>query len=1045
MSVREYPRRRAVVSGLLVIVCVAVLSIPLAAVAQQKAVGSIYGNAQPAPNQTVTVEDVGTGSTRTVTVTPNGEFTIRALQPGTYKATLLTNGVVVATRTGVVVNGGLGSAVDFVSQQVTKLAAVQVTGVAITPIDVTTTSTVQTLLAPEMLKLPVARNILSVATLAPTVNPSPGFNIPSFGGASSAENAFYVNGMNVTDDFVMLALAQPPFETLQSVQTMTGGIGAAYGNALGGVVNMTTKTGTNQFHAGVDAYWNPRGLAEQAPNVYLYGSNGLPTTLVIRNNMNYNDSLKYDVWGSGPIVPNRLFFYAFLQENNNSTGYSSGYSTNIFDEESGNNPYGLVNLTYNINDQNTFTLTGWRTKQTTDGTEYNLVTTPGPGKSLADATFGAVNGGYVYNEGNRALIGRYSWVPNQHFNLSGMMGYVRFDRGVNSSQPDCPAATDDRVSPPAHLGCWVTGARNLTPGVSDYRHEYRIDGEWVPGSGEAGLLSGHDISFGYAYDSFLVNSFSAPPGPLFKGLPGVDYTYRTVPSNGVVNGVCWPTGAAAGASGCPIPPAGASYVTAGQTTQAGFFGTINRAFYIEDHWHIFPNWRANIGVRNTGYTSKNAAGTPFLSESNQWAPRLGFAWDVRGNSTLKVYGSYSQYFIPISVDTNISYAGAQTSQDFTYAFKGIDPATGTPLNLTQLGLPRIQSAGTTAPPVDRIAATNLKPMSEKELIFGMQNKFSDNWTFGLEGTHRWLVDDQDDTCSLYSLPPLKPDLADLARKEGWDVQSFLNTVAPEGCMILNPGYPIDTYADINGSGKLSPIVIPNSYLQLPKGKRIYNALIISLTRNFTNRWLMGASLTLSHLYGNTEGTVLSNGFPQGTAPLGEGNNTDFTPAFDTPGAEEGDYGPLDNDHPVVLKAWGSFEFLPNWTVGGNAVIAEGAPLSCFGTYPNDDSLTGGGSHWCGGQPGGAATFPNGAVLIPQGSAGRLPWAYNLNLQLSWTPQKLPGLTLTAQWFNVLGSEAIETVNETSDNGIGIPNPLYLTAQSFQLPSYWLFSARYEFF
>ena len=75
-------------------------------------------------------------------------------------------------------------------------------------------------------------------------------NLASFGGSSVAENAYYVNGFNITNAFNNLAFAQIPFEAIAEQQVKTGGYGAEFGRSTGGVVNLITRRGTNDVLRG---------------------------------------------------------------------------------------------------------------------------------------------------------------------------------------------------------------------------------------------------------------------------------------------------------------------------------------------------------------------------------------------------------------------------------------------------------------------------------------------------------------------------------------------------------------------------------------------------------------------------------------------------------------------------------------------------------------------------------------------------------------------------------------------------------------------------
>ena len=91
---------------------------------------------------------------------------------------------------------------------------------------------------------------------------------PSINGASGLENEYIINGANVTDPgfggFGTYSRVYGPlgnginFDFVQEVQVQTGGFEAQYGEALGGVVNVVTKSGTNQYHGDVFGYFQPQ-------------------------------------------------------------------------------------------------------------------------------------------------------------------------------------------------------------------------------------------------------------------------------------------------------------------------------------------------------------------------------------------------------------------------------------------------------------------------------------------------------------------------------------------------------------------------------------------------------------------------------------------------------------------------------------------------------------------------------------------------------------------------------------------------------------------
>lgn len=151
--------------------------------------------------------------------------------------------------------------------QVTEAAAV---------VDTTSTASQTSLNTDTTSNLPVQRNITSLFTLAPGVapgggtdnpnNPNPTTN-PSISGASGLENQYIIDGINATDQgFGAFGVWSSQYGSLGSgvnfdfvkeIQVKTGGFEAQYGQALGGVINVVTDSGTNTTHGSAYAYGSP--------------------------------------------------------------------------------------------------------------------------------------------------------------------------------------------------------------------------------------------------------------------------------------------------------------------------------------------------------------------------------------------------------------------------------------------------------------------------------------------------------------------------------------------------------------------------------------------------------------------------------------------------------------------------------------------------------------------------------------------------------------------------------------------------------------------
>jgi hypothetical protein len=133
-----------------------------------------------------------------------------------------------------------------------------------------------------------------------------------------------------------------------------------------------------------------------------------------------------------------------------------------------------------------------------------------------------------------------------------------------------------------------------------------------------------------------------------------------------------------GAAGTSIPnppggvvPAGYSgYVRARRNEVSGTFESTNTAFYLEDNWSVTDTLLLNIGIRNEAFDNKDGDGNTYIKMDDMWAPRLGFAWDVKGDATMKLFGNVGRYFLPVANVISIKQAGGLLDQRTFYAFDG---------------------------------------------------------------------------------------------------------------------------------------------------------------------------------------------------------------------------------------------------------------------------------------------------------------------------------------------------------------------------------------
>lgn len=999
------------------------------AFAQSNSTGTIAG--QEAAGDTILIEGQGTGVRREVSTQADGSFRVSSLPTGTYTVTVRhADGTTAPSRT---VNVSIGTT------STTTLATVQVTASAINPIDVASVESTTIMTAEQIEKIPVARSITNVALLAPgTVKGDAAFgNLASFGGSSVAENQFFVNGFNITNSFKNLAFGQVPFEAIAEQQVKTGGYGAEFGRSTGGVINLVTKRGTNEFHAGGNVFYTPQSLRSHDPNVYGPGGYNVVTGVIDQSTLgidNTHDELGTTttaaLWASGALIQDRLFGYALVQHDR-TTGVEGfgGVSAANNASSSSKSPTWVVKLDWNISDDHLLELTGFSDTNKFTAKGYNAIPgTNGIGRGALVGTAYTESGGDSY-----AL--KYTGYLTDNFTLSALYGSGKssrstygitangirqeYDGQVGQPVAGCPVIADVRIgvaagTVPRISGCGFIGVLGSVL-AEDSREQFRIDADWQ--------LGDHQIRFGYDSDKF--ESFDAES---FEG--GAQWRY----------------------SGNPANPSTLRVRKRVFQTGAGV-EVDSTAFYIEDRWQVTDNFLAYGGLRWDTFENLNGAGQAFVKIDNQFGPRFGFSWDVNGDQKLKVFGNAGRYALPLTA--NVAVRGASISlfstQSFTYT--SVDPVTGIPSGLAPApGATGVlnylnNEFGVAKNPLT-VASQNLQPMYQDEYIFGFQAQVLDNVSVGVRGIFRKLQRAIDDFCDDRVVHQWAID-------NGYgDDYNELNPDHPF-CVMYNPGSDLDRLVDVDGDGTLEHVVIGADEVWSaddelvqdglvaagvaklgPKAKRSYKALEIFAEGHWDKFFLQG-SYTWSKSFGNTEGGVKSD--------IGQ-DDTGATQDFDYPELMIGAEGYLPNDRRHSLKLFGNYEIDENWSIGGNLLVQSGRPINCFGILGFDPVGYGTSYFSC------DLTVPdgdgdNGNTIVPRGSAGRMPWSRTLDLNVAYK-KKLAGgdLTLKLDMFNVFDEHATTDVSEFGEDGVGNPivTSTYKVPIGFQDPRSVRFMVQYEF-
>src|SRR5215208_5428985 len=323
--------------------------------AQTTTTGSIEGTVTDptgaaVPGITVTATRQG-GRTTTATTNEEGFFRISQLEPGTYVVTVgAEKGFAKFEQANVPVNLSRTSTVTVQLRPQGATETVTVTAGGGAGIDVTQNTTGTNVTTEQFSNFPTQRTVQSLYTIAPTVtrsglrDSSGRERDPSVAGSSGPENNYILDGVTVTDPAFGGSGANLPFEFVQELEIKTGAYGADIGRATGGVFNVITKSGTNEFHGDAFAYFVAHSFVRETK------SSAIPFTGAAPNGYSEVDA-GFDI--GGPIVKDKLWFFGAF----NPQYRKNFFLTQTFLQEVENKvttPFYAGKLTWAVNQSHTF-------------------------------------------------------------------------------------------------------------------------------------------------------------------------------------------------------------------------------------------------------------------------------------------------------------------------------------------------------------------------------------------------------------------------------------------------------------------------------------------------------------------------------------------------------------------------------------------------------------------------------------------------------------------------------------------------------------------
>jgi outer membrane receptor protein involved in Fe transport len=574
------------------------------------------------PGVTVTARNVATGLTRATVSSPTGTFHLGSLSAGTYDVTAEIQGFTTQLRKGIIVQ--IGSAVSFDFTMKVGNISETVTVSAESPLVQTTRSDVGQVISQTMVEnMPLnGRKFQDLSLLVPGTR-SANYYDPtktevggiSYGGLSGRSVNISVDGGDNNDGVVRGLLQQFSADAIQEYKVITQRYGAEFGRSTGGLVNVITKSGTNEVRGSGFLFARNQSLNAKG---YFEKENPATDVAIASQNLDKQPFSQQQVGGTfgGPIRKDKAFFF-FSYEFNRRNDFAIVNTGGVLPAEEGPQPKPFRNhlitakTDFSLSNDNRLLV---RYALEDQNRKHDFI----GGNTLASA--GALNTNLIHS-----IIGKDSWVLGTSKLNEFVVLYQYFENNITA---------EDNSKPAIQTPDFLFGANLNTPQQTiQKRFQVKDDFSFR----KEGWKGDHDFKVGGELIRSHYGGFFTPTlyGLFIFGsrLPGNDL-------NAYLNSIA---DTFTGSAGSNVADDNWTYV----------------ATYFQDDWKPRSNVTLNLGLRwemqagpyqnnfdTLGLRALTAAGYP--SERKQdlrdFGPRVGFAWDVNSDGKTVVRGGYGIYY-----------------------------------------------------------------------------------------------------------------------------------------------------------------------------------------------------------------------------------------------------------------------------------------------------------------------------------------------------------------------------------------------------------------
>jgi len=802
----------------------------------------------------------------------------------------------------------------------------------------------------------------------------------TFGGASAAENAWILDGVDVGDVSLNVVNVNPPVQFLDRIEVLTAGYQADTGKALGGVIRMVTKSGTNDLKGTLFADLETDGWTGAPPRNPAKGQAISASTTLDR-------SLKSGLEIGGPLVQDKLWLWLGV-----STTHERRTVLRVVDRRADDDRDGIPDRTNQdldgdgIFDDAYFpvTIQEWNRWDRYWQPAARLTWQPGAGRSLSLSYLGTIRRYWgaaldsdtelrdrpsvflrELNDSRAVFSLQYTAPIGQRFTVEAAVGAFFQVAGQHP-------LTEEGHGPPWEVRFFFERphpeflAYNVPPqgnvidvveipslhyryggGLDADRRSMRVQ-ERIALGGFASALGRHDWKIGAELKQSTIRS-------TFRWTTGKKYGFIGTTD-------CIDTGEEQYVFVDANPNMDPAAIQRGHQVREAI--ELDHSYYVVDNWTPVPDLSLNLGMRFTHQEVQVQSGQIVAATGRPWrwddgyAPRVGAAYDWTGRGKSKVSAFFGRFYGDLTTSL-AEYAVPQGGVAFR---KSIDPPVSPPCNKPQPPWIYLTWAGARQQRTTYDLQTDtwsgveeLRGAFHDEFLFSYEHEPAPNWTARIAFQRKYLMRTIEDM-----------------------------SLGTSHYDIVNPGYGaarrVQTYYAWPAT----------AYVEVPRPERSFTSWQIVLERRLAGGWQGLLSYVWTRNHGNYPGVINEDyGHPL----------PNLQRDYDEPGRFANGFGdlPVTRRHTIKLDA--SYERslgrFGAWTTGAGVRARSGTFTSAWGDVNPAFEETG------------------QVFLAPRGTCGQTPWNYWANLRFKYSVPLHGGnrLSLIVDLFNVFNVKQTATVDE----------------------------------